>query len=431
MNGRPLPKFLHDLEFTLDGKTLQMFSEPTQPGFQYFALESQSHSSTGLFVDFERGVGEARCSQALTRYVGGYETTYTAWDEGDCPEDYPAGSFEEWVRAHLKKDIERLLSWHLEGIMRQYPVKAHVDVYQRLCADYAGVPAQVYRQYSERRPLFEMLSTVHEVGQRGVVSAEHEDVFAAFLKSQSSATHGYTRQLNEYGYSIALTLLPVMPKVLKADFLSQVDAQFASSESAPEGITPEDMMRLARRHAESAECIRVVAEPRLMALCTDPNRAHIVFSNLQSLPAEARWFLEHGLSLKPENISLLIAAESFFIEHSEPTRLKAIQERIQALGVAPSSSDNVQDWIDRYTYLSNDFRCFQPRTDSEQTGPELVELEARLNRYWLSRLPGGKAPTCPSIEHELMSQKRFLSAGSAGYVGWLRSGAAMTRWWST
>jgi hypothetical protein len=203
--------------------------------------------------------------------------------------------------------------------------------------------------------------------------------------------------------------------------MSEFNTRMAPYEANPDAIEPGEMMKLAQQHAQSPEFIRAAADQRMIALCTDLTRAHIVFSALHAYPMEARQYLEHGLSLPAESISLLVAAESFLLEHGGESQLENVRGRIQTLGVAPASSNHVQDWIDRYTYLTNDFQYFRPETDFAQTGPELVELEARLNHHWLSFLPEPNAPSCPPIENELISQNRFLSAGSASYVGWLRT----------
>ena len=85
------------------------------------------------------------------------------------------------------------------------------------------------------------------------------------------------------------------------------------------------------------------------------------------------------------------------------------------------SEADIQLMIDRYTHLTNDFRYFNPKSDPEVTGPELLELEHQLNHYWLGTLPERTCLSRQLVEQRLITENRFLSAGSASYLGWLRT----------
>ena len=100
--------------------------------------------------------------------------------------------------------------------------------------------------------------------------------------------------------------------------------------------------------------------------------------------------------------------------HGPDSLLDEVRTQLEQLGVDASGSESVQDWIDRYTFLTNDFCYFDPSTDHKTTGPELVRLEAQLNQYWLGLLPSEKAPSCPPIENELIAQHRFVSQDPLG-----------------
>ena len=39
-----------------------------------------------------------------------------------------------------KQDIDRLLSWHCERLFRKHSVQDNMDVYERLCEDFATLP---------------------------------------------------------------------------------------------------------------------------------------------------------------------------------------------------------------------------------------------------------------------------------------------------
>ena len=419
MNGQPLPDFIKSFHFKLAGKALRAFTDIEGSGLQYIAFDADEHPRTGLFFDLESEVAEWRCGQALIRYEDGHATCFTPWD-AEQPEASPAAPFREWVREKVKEDIERLLSWHLERLSRTHPIADHEGVYRAFCSDCAGVPDHAFRDGSDRAPLFEMLGAVHRINQVGGDLDGEETSFARFNAARTSGNDGYTKELHDMGIRIALSLLPLVPEALKVGIAREIEDRFAPFEKDPATFKPEQFMRLAQEHASSPAYVREEGNDRLMALCTDPTRAHIVFSMLTAFPDEARCYLDIGLAMATENVSLLVAAESFYHQHGPAIRLHDVQKRLARTGVKPASPDNVQTWIDRYTYLTNDFCHFRPKTDTDVTGPELAELEERLNRYWLDRLPSENAPSCPALEQELISQNRFLSAGSAGYVGGLR-----------
>jgi len=75
----------------------------------------------------------------------------------------------------------------------------------------------------------------------------------------------------------------------------------------------------------------------------------------------------------------------------------------------------VQGWINEYNDLSREFATSSPREDDhvEERAGRLIAVEGRLNDYWRTR-HADELDRC-------VDDGRFLSSGSAGYVGWLRN----------
>ena len=87
-------------------------------------------------------------------------------------------------------------------------------------------------------------------------------------------------------------------------------------------------------------------------------------------------------------MSLLVFGESVYLELEDEEKFDQIQEKLAKIdGLTDYSLNDIQTMIDRYTHLANDFRYHKPKTDGNRTGPELVQLEDKLNKYWLSQLP--------------------------------------------
>ena len=111
-----------------------------------------------------------------------------------------------------------------------------------------------------------------------------------------------------------------------------------------------------------------------------------------------------------------------YLELEDEEKFDQIQEKLAKIdGLTDYSLNDVQTMIDRYTHLANDFRYHKPKTDGNRTGPELVQLEDKLNKYWLSQLPPKTSLARDTMERTLCEQNRFLSSGSANYVAWLRN----------
>ena len=88
----------------------------------------------------------------------------------------------------------------------------------------------------------------------------------------------------------------------------------------------------------------------------------------------------------------------------------------------PARADtNIQQSIDRYTQLCNDYQYFNPSTNTRQTAPELLRLEAKLNAHWLEMLTQATSLSRSAMEERLIEQHRFLSTGSASVCGWMRN----------
>ena len=167
--------------------------------------------------------------------------------------------------------------------------------------------------------------------------------------------------------------------------------------------------------------VRSVHHQYLLPICNTPTLCHTIAAGLFEWPEEAELYLEKGLSLRPDNISLLMIAETFYLNHPKSDMLERIRLRIKAMDVNSSSTKNIQRMINRYTRLCNDYQYFDPSTNTKKTARELLRLEAKLNRHWLHTLPN---PTClsrPIVEQQLIDQNRFLSAGSASICGWMRN----------
>ena len=101
MTAQPLPDFIADLTFTLDGQTYQLFPIPKKEGWFIFGLEDDGWYDYGVTVNFESERVEVKSSSDMTIYCDGESKTHTQWDDCDPGWD-EAGPFEAWLRERVK-----------------------------------------------------------------------------------------------------------------------------------------------------------------------------------------------------------------------------------------------------------------------------------------------------------------------------------------
>ncbi len=418
-----LPSFLRDLTCNIGGRTLQMFPSPSDEGFSYIGLSPSDEGDPGIYVDLNREVAEVRCSQAVTRYVDGHEETYCAWGD-DSPEIVDAPPFQDWLRSELLQEIDRLLAWHIEGTLGETPVSDPSEVFAQLCREFEALPPLPLSHMHNRGFIFDLLATTGRVRERGALVAEDLAALDAFARGWTSTTLPFNKTLATGALDVALTLLPTTPEGL-ADLIDErVDALLADFEDSGQTPCPRALFECAQRIAAAPEAIRKVAHPRILRLCTTSKLAHICLSTLVHYPNEAHAYIEHGLSLDPQDVSLLTTAETAYLQDpSRSAELHSVRAKLSDLGVTLNDTNQVdtQAWINRYTHLANDYQHYDPQTDPSKTLRELLDLETRLNQYWMSTLPTNASMARATVEQDLVSQNRFLSAGSASAVGWLRN----------
>jgi len=419
-SGRPLPAFLSDLTFSINGNDLVAFPLQDDPEILHLHVRCNRYTDVGLFVRLKQKTAEVKCSQAITTYKRGKEMCYVAWDP-NYPTPTDAGPFEDWVRFQLIKDIDRMLAWHIEGNIRKFPIMENRDHYVSFCKDFAALPNFDMTHHAERSFIYEMLGAVHRVVTAGTVTETDEAIFERFTEAREQNNLAFSEDLAEACFNIALCVLPTIPKPLRVSIEKRVAELFTPHEASADEMSSEYLWRIVKPIMGSPKAFREQAHPHLLKLCTTTELCHVLVAAFQKFPDEAEMYIHHGLSLKPESVSLLIAAETFYLQTTENEILDHIRDRIRAFGVRPNGSTNVQAWIDRYTHLTNDFQYFKPKTNTTETVPELLEIEASLNQHWMGLVHQIHPLAREAFQKELITQNRFLSAGSSSVVGWLRN----------
>lgn len=419
LTGHPLPDFLSDLKFSIGGQTLQSFELPHEPGVFQIALEDDGYYSVGLYVNFEAEYAKIKSSQATTICQSGQVRTHTRWDDR-LPEPENVGNFKAWVRAQVIKDIDRILSWHIEKIVGEDALAGGTAPLEQLCADFAALPDFKMTHTYERSFCYRFLGAIHRLRTKQSPLDNEEPILQEFVDNHALKSVPLRDTYMETCFSTALHIYPEAAGIL-APLIEKKLACLFSPHEALDKPDLHSVTQVSRLLSKMPGVIRLQAQPRLLALCTSPALSHAAAYEFREHLSEATVYIEHGLAQSPESPSLLVYAETFYNEQGDSKRLSELKTRISTIGIDSSSSKDVQDWINRYTHLCNDFQYFDPDTNPKKTVPELLELESKINQYWLSQLEQASSLLRNSFEDELIAQSRFLSAGSASIVGWLRN----------
>lgn len=421
MNGQPLPNFLEDLAFTLDGQSYQCFPVVDEPGWLQLGLEYERYHSSGIRVNFEKEQVEVKSSCDLKRYDSGHSIKHTQWDDSS-PDWYEAGPFEEWLRAEILRDIHRLLSWHLERLFRECTLAKEPERFAQFCADLANHPFAErenfgFSHYKNKGVIFAALAASHRNAQSTELSPVDQQCFEnliAFVKELDFQGHKDAQPV----FKIIISMNNPIPTVILEYYRTFILPTFGYVDDEPLDIN--DLQHIERWLRSMSKNERSIHHPILLRLSQDTRTCHMLMTTFNDYPEEALPYVIQGLQYTPEDISFLTAAQSLLMTLEEHEMISNIQQRIEAMGCR-SSGDDVQDDINRYTALCNDFRTFNPSTDADVTAPELLVLEDKLNQHWWTMLPPQNHLSRSVVETQLIEQQRFLSAGSASVFGWMRN----------
>ena len=418
LTGYPLPDFLSDLKFSIGGQTLRGFEVPHEPDVFRIDFRSDGYQSVGLFVNFEAEYAKIKTSQSTTIFQSGEVRTHTRWDGLPKPEQ--VGDFKAWIRAQVIKDIDRLLSWHMEGVVGKDALAEGTAHLEQLCADFAALPDFKMTHIYENSIYYRFLGAIHRLRTKQSTLDNEEPILREFVDNHVLKPIPLGDTYMEMCVSVALHICPEPAGVLAPLIEKMLDSLFSPHEALGEP-TLHSVTQVSRLLSKMPEVIRLQAQPRLLALCISPPLSHAAAYELRGQQSEAAVYIEHGLAQSPESVSLLVYAESFYNKQGDTKRLSELRIQISNIGIVSSNSNDVQDWINRYTHLCNDFQYFDPTTNPKETVPELLKLESKLNQYWLDQLKQVSSLLRSSFQDELIAQSRFLSAGSASIVGWLRN----------
>ena len=417
MSKQPLPDFLKDLTFTLDGEAYRLFPVPKRDNWFVLGLKDYGYYANSLFVNFDEEMAEIKDSHSIRKYRAGQTKLHTHWDDRE-PQWDQAEPFEAWIRENVLKDIHRQLSWHMERTFSKSPDSSNIEVYERLCKDFAQLPNFEFPDHPNGSLRFSLLAAIHRSRCSGSVTETDRAIFVQFI--DEIKTGDLFEREEHHFLSLTLNLLPTVPDIIMDYYEEILSGMYDASECKNNEVlqfTSYWVENLKNKGTKE----RNLHHKHLLPICTTTTLCHAMAAGLFEWPDEAELYFDKGLSLKPDNISLLVIAETFYLNHSRSDMLEKIRLRIKAMDVKAPSTKNIQSMIDRYTQLCNDYQYFDPSTDSRKTARELLKLEAKLNTYWFNLLPNPKSLSRQIVEEQLIEQKRFLSAGSASICGWMRN----------
>jgi hypothetical protein len=362
----------------MDGQTYQLFPIPKRDNWFIFGLKDDGYYNYGVLVNFEEEMAEIKDSHSIKKYSAGHTKLHTHWDGDDLPKWEKAEPFEVWIRQQVLKDIDRQLVWHLERTFHKSPDGSNIEVYEKLCEHFAQLPNFEFTHYRNDSLKFSLLAAIHRSRCSGGVTEADHAIFEQFIDELK--TGDLFKREEHHFLSLIFNLLPTVPDCITTYHESIVTKIYDLSKCTdgnPLRFTTYWVQNLKNQSPK----MRSVHHQHLLSICNTPTLCHTIAAGLFEWPEEAELYLEKGLSLKPDNISLLMIAETFYLNHPKLDMLERVRMRIKAMDVKSSSTKNTQRMINRYTRLCNDYQYFEPSTNPNKTARELLKLETKLNKH--------------------------------------------------
>jgi hypothetical protein len=208
MKTAPLPDFLADLSFTLDGKPLQMFA--LKDGRWQIETDNE-FDDTGVIINLEKESAQLKTGYDISYYSGGSSITHTQWDDDESPATaYEGYTFQGWVRSRVVSDIERMLDWHLEELEdNYYNHKGKLEAYQRFCEDCSRLTT-VHLPGNETIG-YRFLGAVHRLRISEPLKSDAE-LFSQFHEEMTSTWSDQRKRKWRKLFEIGLQLVPTLSR---------------------------------------------------------------------------------------------------------------------------------------------------------------------------------------------------------------------------
>jgi len=423
------PPFLSDLLTDVLGERVALF--PTGHNACSLRLVIGAHDAadtTGFFFDPDTSYGIYNAGLAWTIYSGGRPRFGHAWDDNE-PDDFGEPvPFETWVRqqvlgqiaAHGRIGTDELWGWLTDLGRGDDADRCRARAVALIAlADRLGRSEDGWA--TDARIAAAVLSLKSPDGGERVAERVLHDCIESMGGHVTDADSPWARLLPFFDGRLSIRTPDAVHRRLERELLDELAAQ----------------QQRPNKKRFDAHCHAVAAGPAqlharfarsLITVAEDADLLHIAAAHLRSTPKLMAQLLEAALVLRPDDPTLLPALQGAYLHLGRDADASAIERK---LGPPPLDDEEsvvdgdggddgvdaaqVQKWIDDYGRLCNRFSAGSPpRTANvQQEADRLVALEARLNAYWRASFPDDL--------DRLVDQGRFLSAGSAGYVGWLRN----------
>jgi hypothetical protein len=333
MKTAPLPDFLADLYFTLNGKPLQMFA--VKDGRWRIGIEHNGeYDDRGVIINLETECAQRKTGYSISFYSDGSSITHTQWDDEECPATrYEGYTFQSWVRGNVIRDIEGSLDSHLERLERNFRThNKKLEAYQRFCEDCSHLTTVHLPTSDTIGYLF--LGAVHRQRINEPLKSDTK-IFSTFREEMTNSWSDRHKKKLRRLFEIGLHFLPMLPSSLRALVKSEIEAEYVGFNLTD--MSENKFNKFVRKQAKHIATLRPFArELHLQQLLPHLQTASLCYtlaSELSDLPKEANLCIQKGLKLDPSDFSLLVFAETFYLQHNKPKKLKFIHKRMKRLNI--------------------------------------------------------------------------------------------------
>lgn len=355
-----LPQFLLELMRTYRGFNLRCCHSEKADGIVTVKIGERDIQPLDFTLNLEQQFGVCESSCDFEHYSGGSAVHGTMWDESEDDRSIRVMTFEAWVTGRVKALVNRHLKWCIEE-----------------------------RQDAQKHNPLEVVSALGSIGDvlrsdRAAYEGVDKKLFAVY---EVMALVSECVNAGEETFDHLIEAIPKIPGTMQE--LSSPWSFFVGF-----GLPVLSDQQLDRTIPLIKSRLENEALNAIEAYASDQRHFQRFKTRFEQAPQKV------GQLLQP----LLDAA----VENKAPPKGNEIEEKFHRL-------------VTKYNELRRDFAHYRPSSKKPfKDGRRLVDLENKINRFWLEQLKETNGLYIDTFRTKIIGDGRFLSAGSVGYLGWLR-----------
>ena len=123
--------------------------------------------------------------------------------------------------------------------------------------------------------------------------------------------------------------MSTIPDCVRTYYVNKMMREYGYNENKP--LTVERLLYLSKFIKKLTPVERSFHHSILLDRCTTSGLCHVMAAAVFDHPKESEPYIQNGLSCTPDDLSLLVIAETFYLNHLNDKQLQRIRKRIQKM----------------------------------------------------------------------------------------------------